>query len=211
LAWGNVFESKGGHDERIVGNSSGIGNTRLARGAKEKSREEKSSTQEKSREESGTQEKSRAQARGATAAPTAAPTAAAFCRACPAACSDISLGTWQIDAFVGKVDAGRGAPAPSGSIQEQAETRQKKSQATSSSRALTCQASASRKARTTIQPFAAPRAARQAGGRPDATAAANSQHLRGGGETRGARAAAETHAAYRPRDFAFPGERQVCR
>ena len=80
---GNLFGSNGGHDERIIESPSGIGNTRIARGAQEKSREEKSRPQEKSCKESRAQEKSSeescAQARGSSAAPT--PTAA--CRASP--------------------------------------------------------------------------------------------------------------------------------
>jgi len=85
---GNLFGSNGGHDERIIGSSSGIGNARLTRGTQEKSREEKSHPQEKSRKESGAQEKSReesgAQAGGSSAAPTPAPTAtAASCYASP--------------------------------------------------------------------------------------------------------------------------------
>jgi len=83
--WGNLFGSNGGHDERIIGNSSGIGNARIARGAQEKSREEKSHPQEKSREESGAQEKSREESRAQAGGSSAAPTAtAAPCHARPA-------------------------------------------------------------------------------------------------------------------------------
>ncbi len=81
---GNLFGSNGGHDERIVGNSSGIGIARATRGAQEKSCEEKSRAQEKSREESRAQEKSREESRAQTRGTAAAPASTATRRASPA-------------------------------------------------------------------------------------------------------------------------------